>query len=120
MEKKSKTFIIILTILVISNILFIGMYVTSKVQVMNLEKQVAGQKSNSKIVTFTQLFMQKVLGGDKEVSFDDRFALEKAVRDLNDQEIFDSWQTFTKAKDSSEVQTDFYALFQLLLKKITV
>ncbi len=95
------------------------MYLSSKVAVRALEQKVAAQEVNSKTLLFTQLFMDKVLGGAKEVSFDDRLQLENAVRGLNDAEVFNSWQNFTKAKDSAEVQRDFYALFQLLLKKIS-
>ncbi len=111
---------IALGVLILGNIVFGYLYLTSLVTVRKLESEVESQQANSKIITFTQLFMEKVLGGNKEVSFDDRLALENAVRDLNDKEIFDSWQNFTKAKNSGEVQTDFYALFQLLLKKISV
>ncbi len=120
MEKKSKTLKIVLAVLVVGNIFFAWTYVSSRVAVRNLEVATEKQKVNSKILSFTQLFVEKVLGGTKEVSFDDRLALENAVRDLNDKEIFESWQTFTKARDSAEVQKDFYALFRLLLNKISV
>ncbi len=116
----SRKYLILIIVLIASNILFGYLYVSSKVAIRNLNTQIESQKTNAKIVLFTQLFMDKVLGGNKQVSFDDRLALENAVRDLNDKDIFDSWQSFTKAKDSNEVQNDFYSLFQLLLKKITV
>ena len=118
MEKNSKILKVILTVLLIGNVFFAWTYVSSKVAVRKLEIATEKQKINTKILSFTQLFVEKVLSGTREVSFDDRLALENAVRDLNDKDIFESWQTFTKAKDSAEIQKDFYALFRLLLSKI--
>jgi len=117
--QKTQILVILFIVLLISNIIFAWLYVSSKVEIRSLQAKVESQKVNISVLSFTQLFMEKVLHGSKEVSFDDRLQLENSVRDLNDKEIFDSWQTFTKAKDSTEVQYDFYALFQLLLKKIT-
>jgi len=76
------------------------------------------QQINSQILSFTQLFMAKVLRGGEVVSFDDRLQLENAVRALNDKVIFAAWEKFTKAKDQAEVQNDFYDLFEVLLEKI--
>jgi len=114
-----KKLVMLIIVLIISNTVLTYLYVSSKVKIRNLETVVATQEVNTKIVFFAQLFMNKVLSGSKEVSFDDRLRLENAVRDLNDKEIFDSWQIFTNAKNTTEVQQDFYNLFQLLLKKIT-
>lgn len=118
--QKTKILIILVIILVISNIFFAWMYLSSKVTTRNLETKVETQTINSGVLSFSKLFMDKVLSGSKEVSFEDRLLLENSVRDLNDKEIFDSWQTFTKAKDQTETQQNFYSLFQLLLKKITL
>lgn len=106
------------TILIIGNIFFATMYVSSRLRLKIANETVASQKINDKVLVFSQLFFDKVLQGTKEVSFDDRLQLENAVRDLNDKEIFSSWTQFTNAKDQVEVQKDFYALFQLLLKKL--
>ncbi len=118
--EKTKILTVIIIILAIGNIFFAWMYVSAKVEIRQLETKVKSQEVNAKILNFTQLFMDKILGGGKTVSFDDRLTLENAVRALNDQEIFNSWETFTKANDPAEVQADFYALFRLLLKKITL
>ncbi len=117
--QKTKVLWIIVIVLLISNVFFAWMFISAKMSVRDLKTKASNQKVNADILNFTQLFMDKVLGGSKEVSFDDRLQLENAVRSLNDKQILESWQIFTKAKDSAEVQKDFYALFQLLLKKIT-
>lgn len=118
--QNTKFLVTLVVILFISNMFFGWMYVSSRVQMRSLETKVENQKINGEVLLFTQLFMEKVLGGAKEVSFDDRLQLENSVRNLNDKEIFDSWQIFTKAKDAAEVQKDFYSLFELLLKKISI
>jgi hypothetical protein len=85
-----------------------------------MEIMIQKQQINSKILSFTQLFMDKVLQGSTTVSFDDRLQLENSVRALNDNEIFSSWQKFTNAKSQTEIQQDFYKLFDLLLKSIEI
>ncbi len=117
--QKTKVLVILVIVLFLSNIFFVWMLVSSKMSVRDLQTKVSSQKVNGDILNFTQLFVNKVLNGSKDVSFDDRLQLENAVRNLNDKQIFESWQIFTKATSSVEVQKDFYSLFQLLLKKIT-
>jgi len=117
--KTTRVLVVIIIILAVTNILSIWTCVSSKISERDLETKVSGQKVNTDILNFTQLFVDKILDGSKDVSFDDRLQLENAVRNLNDKEILESWQVFTKAKNSAEVQKDFYSLFQLLLKKIT-
>ena len=116
--QNSKILSILVVILLIGNIIFGWLYVSSKVTIRNLSTEVATHKVNSEVLLFTQLFVDKILHGSKEVSFEDRLQLENAVRDMNNKEIFDSWQTFTNAKTPTEVQQDFYILFHLLLGKV--
>ena len=111
---------IVIVILIISNIFFAWKFLASEVTIKNLQTKIDSQKTNNQILLFTQLFMDKVLSGSKEVSFDDRLQLENSVRALNDKEVFDSWQTFTRASNQTQTQQDFYNLFKLLLKKITI
>jgi len=118
MQNSNKKFIIIITILIISNIFFAVMYVSGQVKLRKVEQTVANQQINAKVLEFSQLFFDKVLRGTKEVSFDDRLKLENSIRALNDKAIFDAWTKFTKAKDQAEVQQDFYGLFKLLLGKL--
>ncbi|KKP87763.1 MAG: hypothetical protein UR91_C0037G0002 [Candidatus Nomurabacteria bacterium GW2011_GWC2_35_8] len=110
---------ITIIVLAFTTIFFAYLYFSSCVKFRNAEKIIASQQVNEKVLSFSQLFFDKVLQGTKEVSFDDRLRLENAVRALNDKEIFDSWTKFTGAKDQTQIQKNFYSLFQLLLKKIT-
>lgn len=113
--QNKKILITLFAILIVSNIFFIYKYVDG----CKISKQVeAKQKTDKDILSFTLLFMDKVLQNSQEISFDDRLQLETAVRDLNDSDIYDSWKNFTKATNSSDVQKNFYNLFTVLLKKI--
>ncbi len=94
---------------------FACMYLMNLQRVEVLENK---QEINSNVLTFTQLFVDKVLKGNKEVSFEDRLQLENSIRALKDKETFDCWERFTNAKSQDEVQNNFYELFSLLLKKI--
>jgi hypothetical protein len=55
---------------------------------------------------------------NKEVDFETRLALENAVRDISDKEIFDQWQRFTNAKDNTDVQKQVGLLLDILMSKI--
>ena len=119
MEGSRKILISVIVLLVIGNIIFAFTTFSSISKQKELEKKVALHEVNGNVLDFAQLFMEKVLLSDKEVSFDDRLQLENSVRNINDKEIFSAWQNFTNAKDQNEVQKDFYNLFDLLLKKIS-
>ncbi|MDD5072084.1 MAG: hypothetical protein PHQ42_05135, partial [Patescibacteria group bacterium] len=75
-------------------------------------------EKNEKIADFNRLFIEKVLEADREVDFDTRLQLENAVRGLNDQEIFDSWQEFVASKDSAAAQKNVLILLELLAGKL--
>lgn len=75
---------------------------------------------NAKMLLFTQLVLDKVLGASKEVSFDDRLQLENAVRDLQDAAVLHQWETFTGSKTQEEAQGNLRALLSILVRKIRV
>jgi len=83
-----------------------------------LEKELSNQKTNDKIVSFLDLFIEKVLQSNQDISFEDRLKLENGVRDLNDSEILSLWETFTQATTADEVQTYCKNLLEALVKKI--
>ncbi len=74
---------------------------------------------NLKILSFTNLFIEKVLMSDKDVDFDTRLTLETMVRNLDDQQILDQWQSFTHAPDSVSASTEAKKLLSILVKKIS-
>lgn len=114
-QNYNKILITIIIFLVISNLFFVFRFIQDRKAVNQTAEK---QRINTEILSFTKLFMEKVLRSSSTVSFDDRLLLENSVRGLKDEEIFSSWLKFTNAKSQTEVQQDFYDLFELLLKKI--
>ncbi len=78
------------------------------------------QAMNTKTLDFTRMFVEDVLMANKEIDFDTRLSLEASVRGLNDQQIFDQWQKFTKATTKEEASAEVKILLDLLIKKISV
>ncbi len=113
---KFKIFVVLIFILLVtSNIFFAVKYFINIKQIKQIEQR---QQINSDVLSFTKLFVDKVLMGNKDVSFEDRLQLENSIRALKDKEAFDLWDKFTKAKEQTDVQHNFYDLFSLLLTKI--
>ena len=68
---------------------------------------------------FLQLFMEKVLKTDKEVSFEDRLKLENAVRDINDPVVLQKWEVFIGATTEAQIQAAVKDLLQVLIDRIS-
>ncbi len=115
MNRLKVLIVILFIVLVIGNVFFAVKYFINEREIQAMEQK---QQINSSVLYFTQLFVDKVLRGNKEISFEDRLQLENSIRALKDKEAFDSWEKFTKAKDQDEIQSDFYDLFSLLLGRI--
>jgi hypothetical protein len=75
---------------------------------------------DQKVLNFTKLFVTKVLKADGQVSFDDRLALENAVRNINDKTIFDQWEKFINAKTALDAQIEVKNLLETLVDKISI
>jgi hypothetical protein len=76
------------------------------------------QKNNNSVLSFTSMFVEKVLMADKEIDFDTRLELETTVRSLNNQQIFDQWQAFTKAETKEDASQQAKQLLNLLVRNI--
>lgn len=118
MEKIKKIIIAIIAVLAIGNVYFIIQCFTLNAQLVEANKIILARQTNEKILAFSNLFVDKVLSGQQEVSFEDRLQLENSVRSLNDQEIFDQWQKFVKSGINEEGQKNLSKLLKLLLSKI--
>lgn len=84
---------------------------------VKLNQAYQSQQVNQKVLTFRNMFTEKVLLANAEVDFDTRLTLETAVRNLNDQEIFDQWTIFTKAETKEEASAEAKKLLHLLVQK---
>jgi hypothetical protein len=115
--EKTKFFAIIIILLLVVLAGVSILYVLDKVE-LNNARQIKVQQVNEKAMFLAKLFVEKVLQGEAEVNFEDRLKLENAVRDLNDQEIFDQWQKIVNSQSAQETQQNVGIFLNLLLNKI--
>jgi len=87
-------------------------------EVKALNQQLENRNGKAKIVSFLNLFIEKVLQTSEDISFEDRLKLENAVRDINDPEILSLWEAFTKAETAEQVQVLCKNLLEALAKKL--
>jgi hypothetical protein len=97
--------------IVLGSLLVNNVYATSRAN--------QSQQVNLKILSFTSLFIEKVLMSSQDVDFNTRLTLETMVRNLNDQDILNQWQAFTGAQDGPTASMEAKKLLDLLVKKIT-
>jgi len=119
MKTSEKILLALVIIMAISTAYFATQYFLSIKQLKQVNETVKAQQVNEKTLAFANLFIDKVLSGQTEVSFEDRLQLENSVRDLNDQEVFDQWQVFVKSGVGNEGQQNLTKLLKLLITKIS-
>jgi predicted MPP superfamily phosphohydrolase len=115
---KKIVLIAVIGILVAGNIMLGVGYYFSQEQIKIEQQSFKAKEYNAKVLQFTNLFVEKVLQAETEVSFDDRLKLENTVRDLNDPQILAQWQKFTASQTEQEAQQEVKNLLELLVKKI--
>jgi len=113
----------ILLALVMMGLLGMGVFfavqnVIQAKEAQKIQQELARQKTNAKVVNFLNLFIQKVLKTDKEISFEDRLKLENAIRDINDPEILQKWEEFTGGTNEAQIQDGVKNLLEILVKKM--
>ena len=74
---------------------------------------------NDKVLDFANIFIDKVLRSKGEISFEDRLKIENAVRDTQDNEIYNEWQKFIVAKTELEGQERIVNLLQFIVNTIS-
>lgn len=120
MLNKQKIVIIVVLLILLAGNIALGVKVYfDLVEIEQARKAVEGQQLNTGIISFSQLFIEKVLKAENEVSFEDRLKLENAVRDLNNTEILTQWEKFTASKTEDEAQEEVKNLLEKLFKKIS-
>jgi hypothetical protein len=110
--------IAIILILLAGNIYFGSKYFSVQKELKETKAAMEVPKINEKILSFTNLFIIKVLKAESEVDFETRLKLETAVRDLNDEEILNQWKKFTESKTEADAQTEVKNLLEILVSKI--
>jgi len=108
--------VLVLAISLIGNAaLGISLFIAHK-KVQEVEQSV---HVKTKVLDFANLFINKVLRAQGEISFEDRLKIENAVRDTQDKEIYDEWQKFIGVKTEEEGREEIKNLLQLIVNKIS-
>ena len=108
----------VIVLFILGNVFFAVNYFLQKQETEKLQKEIATQQTNVKVLNFSKLFIQKVLKTDKPVSFEDRLQLENAVRNINDPEILSKWEQFTGGTNEAQIQQGVKDLLEALINKI--
>ena len=114
---------ILLAVIVILGVVSAGSiakYVALKSDATVNARVLTEYRYNDKVLEFMKTFIVKVLKAENEVSFEDRVTLENQVRDLKDQEITSTWNSFVKAQTELQAQDAVKKLLRLLVEKVRV
>jgi len=119
MTKQKTVAIAIILLLILSNAyLAVKLNQTQKELAMiklNEEKAISIKQP---IIKFNQLFVDKVLRAEGEISFDTRLELENKVRELKDAEVLEKWNSFVNAATETDAQKSVKALLGLLAQRM--
>jgi hypothetical protein len=110
--------IVIILILLVSNVYFGFKYFGIQKELQEKTDTLETQKTNEKILNFTDLFIKKVLKAENEINFETRLQLENAVRDINDEKVLSQWQKFTESENETKAQEEVKNLLEILVSKI--
>lgn len=67
---------------------------------------------------FMKFFIDKVLGTNGTISFEDRVKLEADIRDLGDEVLVKQWTTFVSSADSTTAQQSAVKLMSMLANRM--
>jgi len=118
MTKQKLVAIVIILLLVASNIFFAFKYMQAQEESTQLKTDLTETETKLPIIAFNQLFVDKVLRAEGEVSFDIRLELENQVRNLNDAPMLEQWNKFVNATDEAEAQSEVKNLLSLLAQRM--
>lgn len=106
---------ILMVILVCLNIFFSIQYTQNmKIEDTKLEQEAAKTEARLQKSRFMKLFVDKVLGTNGTISFEDRVKLEADVRALGDQNLTAQWEVFVSSTDSETAQQSAVKLMSML------
>jgi hypothetical protein len=71
-----------------------------------------------KTARFMKLFIDKVLGTNGTITFEDRVKLENDIRVLGDNNITNQWELFVNSVDSESAQRNAILLMSMLMSKM--
>lgn len=112
---------VLMIILVGLNIFFSVQYTNNiKAEDASRLAEAAKTEERLKISKFMKLFVDKVLGTNGTISFEDRVQLEADVRALGDENIVKQWEVFVASVDSESAQKNAVLLMSILTNKMII
>ena len=110
---------LLMIILVGLNIFFSIQY-TQNMKLNDAKEAAESAKADERLKTsrFMKLFVDKVLGTNGTISFEDRVKLESDIRSLGDQALVKQWDAFVASTDSDTAQKNAVMLMSLLSSKM--
>jgi hypothetical protein len=110
---------ILMVVLVALNIWFSVQY-TKGIKNENavIEEQVAKTEERLQTSRFMKFYIDKVLGTNGTIAFEDRVKLEADVIALNDENVKRQWDTFVASQDSESAQREAVKLMSMLAAKM--
>jgi hypothetical protein len=110
---------ILLVVLVVMNLFFVIQYN------QNLKKQddqllAEAEKIEQRLETarFMKFFVDRVLGTNGVISFEDRVKLESDIRALGDTSLLSGWEAFVASPDSETAQQTAVRLMSMLANRM--
>lgn len=115
LDKTRLTANVLMLLLVCLNIFFSTQYTQNYLREKEREIQEKA-KTEERIQTsrFMKFFVDKVLGTNGTVSFEDRVKLEADIRALNKPELTKQWEAFVASQDVTEAQANAVKLMSML------
>jgi hypothetical protein len=111
---------LVIVVLIVCTVFFGIQYFLAQRELSVTKAALTSQNVNEKTLSFTKLFIEKVLKADKEIDFETRLSLENGVRSLGDENILAQWQKFTDSKTESDAQREVKSLLQALVNNLAV
>ncbi len=111
-----------LMLLLVGLNIFFSIQYTQNMKMDDANKSEESQKTEErlKVSKFMKLFVDKVLGTNGTISFEDRVKLEADIRALGDESAVKQWETFVASKDSETAQKNAVLLMSILMNKMIV
>jgi hypothetical protein len=110
---------VLMVLLVALNIFFSIQY-TQNIKKQDEAQIAEANKIESRLQTaqFMKFFIDKVLGTNGTISFEDRVKLESDIRALGDQTLVKQWETFVASPDSETAQQSAVKLMSMLSNRM--
>lgn len=109
---------IVIAVLAVATLFLGAQYFEQRSTIQELQAQTVQAEDQNNTEEFLKLFVDKVLGTNGEVSFDDRLKLETEVRELNNESILDAWNAFVGSETSFDAQNNLRALITVTVENL--